>query len=69
MSNHPNPPHSTPVSDMIAALDGLRIPGGCDDCDAYQEIHARDGHPNLHRIRVFHDEWCPTLAKKRGRAS
>lgn len=66
MSNRRKLPASNPASEMIAALDGLRAPGGCDDCDAYQEVHARTGDPNIHTIRVFHDEWCPTLARKRG---
>jgi len=61
-----SPPPTGPVNDvneMIAALDGLRVPGGCDDCDAYQEVRARDGAPNLHTVRVFHDDGCPVLAR------
>ena len=60
----------SPAGDFVnvfGPMDGAEIPGGCDDCDAYQEVRARDGHPNVHRIRVFHDEWCPTLARKQGR--
>lgn len=42
----------------LSALAGQRIPGGCDDCDAYQVIQAADGFT---RITVHHDDTCPTL--------
>ncbi|WP_306233863.1 hypothetical protein [Agrococcus beijingensis] len=43
-----------------------RIPGGCDDCHAYQRlIRVDDG---LYTLRIYHDDTCPTLAMKRGRA-
>jgi len=28
---------------MFAALSGQRIPGGCDDCDAYQAVTQQHG--------------------------
>ncbi len=40
-------------------LDTLRIPGGCDDCDAYQTIDASQAP--IYRITVHHDDTCPTL--------
>lgn len=43
----------------LAALDGLRVPGGCDHCDAYQEIHANWGGHGIHRLAVYHDDHCP----------
>jgi len=52
-----------PVSAMIAALDGARIPGGCGTCDAYQVVSAMQGHPDVHMIGVFHDDDCPELAR------
>ena len=51
-----------PISAQITALDGARIPGGCGQCNAYQVIRAAQGHPNLHVIEVYHDDWCPWLA-------
>ena len=55
-------PPQTPVSAALAAIDGARIPGGCAHCDAYQVIHATQGHPNVHAIRIYHDGGCPLLA-------
>ena len=38
-------------------LQALRIPGGCDDCDAYQTIDARQAP--IYRITVHHDDPLP----------
>lgn len=66
MSNRRRPrqsPPGNPVSDFIAAMDGARIPGGCDQCGAYQVVRARAyGHRNVHMVTVHHDDWCPVLA-------
>jgi hypothetical protein len=68
MTNAPGQPN--PVSEMIAALDGAQIPGGCDQCDAYQVVQARAGHRDVHVVRVFHDDDCPVLlAIKKARRS
>ena len=58
----PRPQH--PVSAFLSALDGARIPGGCDHCDAYQVIHANRHGANLHQIDVRHDDDCPWLAAR-----
>lgn len=50
------------INQMIAALDGATISGGCDQCDAYQRPRI-DEH-GFACITVCHDDWCPTLAKK-----
>jgi hypothetical protein len=55
-----------PVSAVIARLDGLRVEGGCDHCDAYQVIHANADGPNFHILRVYHDDWCPEHGEKGG---
>ncbi len=44
--------------DELGALEGLRIPGGCDDCDAYQVVDA--SHAPIFRLNVCHDERCPS---------
>jgi hypothetical protein len=49
-------------SATLAALDGARIAGGCDHCDAYQTVHANYWGPNAHRLSIHHDDWCPFLA-------
>lgn len=56
MSNRPRQRPRTIAHDL-ADLAGIRIPGGCDDCNAYQVMveHA----PNVLVVRVFHDDTCP----------
>jgi hypothetical protein len=55
----PQPPPQNPATAMLAALDGARIPGGCDHCDAWQEVTANAyGLGGVHMIRVYHDDWC-----------
>lgn len=61
MSNRRRLKRTNPVSQKIRALDGIRFPGGCDHCDAYQEVQADRLAPNAHRIAVYHDDWCPVL--------
>jgi hypothetical protein len=54
-----------PISAALAALDGLTVPGGCDDCDAYQVLEANAyGEQNIHMIHVYHDDDCPELARR-----
>jgi hypothetical protein len=51
------------LNDLLAPLDGARIPGGCDDCDAYQIVVATaGGMRGVSAIQIYHDDWCPTLA-------
>lgn len=49
----------------LASLDGARIPGGCDQCDAVQEPSV-DAFGIVH-LTVRHDDWCPVLAAKEAR--
>jgi hypothetical protein len=47
------------IIQILAALDGAEIPGGCEDCDVYQTTSVdvyRIGH-----ITVHHDDDCPWL--------
>jgi hypothetical protein len=51
-------------TNMFRRLDGARIPGGCNHCDAYQVIASPAyGHPSITRVNVHHDDWCPVLAR------
>ncbi len=43
--------------DEMAALEGMRVPGGCDDCSAYQTVDASQAP--IYRINIHHDESCP----------
>jgi hypothetical protein len=50
---------------MFEALLDQRIPGGCDDCDAYQQL-TTDGS-GIYLLEVFHDDSCPYLSRIEGR--
>lgn len=53
-------PSQARIARLVGPLDGTRIPGGCDTCDAYQTVEpVLSGWWN---ISVHHDDWCPTLA-------
>lgn len=38
---------------------GSEVPGGCDDCDAFQTVERIAC--GVFRVVVHHDSWCPTL--------
>lgn len=48
------------VQDFLGPLDGARIPGGCDDCNAYQKVRLESA--GVWSVTVCHDDWCPFLA-------
>lgn len=50
---------------MLGPLEGKRIPGGCDKCDAYQTVEPVAGGQWL--LEVHHDDWCPVLARHNAR--
>ena len=56
MSNRRRPAH--PAASALDALAGRRIPGGCDDCDAFQTMTLTEG---VYMLTVHHDESCPWL--------
>ena len=52
--------HQTPANSVLAALTGRRLPGGCDDCSAYQTVSlSSDG---LYVLADHHDQTCPFYA-------
>ena len=53
---------SEPTRSALDAMTGRRLPGGCDDCDAYQRVtRYADG---LYLLTVFHDDTCPWLNRR-----
>lgn len=44
---------------VLDAMTGRRLPGGCDDCNAYQTVTTQGG--GLYVLTVHHDETCPWL--------
>ena len=47
-----------PVPSALDALTSRRLPGGCDDCSAYQTVEQHG--PRLYLLLVHHDDTCPT---------
>ena len=52
MSNR-REPHAASALDQMA---GHRMPGGCDDCDAYQTVRLVG---SIYVLAVHHDQTCP----------
>lgn len=64
MSNRRKP--LTPVTSTLDNLAGYRLPGGCPDCAACQEVTKQD--TGIYTLTVSHDGTCPWLnARTRGR--
>lgn len=48
-----------PLGSKLDAMTGHQMPGGCDDCDAYQVMTKQaDG---VYVLAVHHDTTCPYL--------
>lgn len=57
------------VHEMLAkaAERGRLIPGGCDNCNAYQTLdQIEDG---VWSLIVHHDDWCPFLRARTAEAN
>lgn len=47
--------------DVIGTFGGRGVPGGCEDCHAYQELDQIA--PGVYGLTVRHDHTCPTLRR------
>lgn len=49
---------------ILQALTDLRLPGGCDDCDAFQVISREPSERwgGVYVLTVHHDISCPDLS-------
>ena len=52
-----------PLVNILGPLDGAKLPGGCDYCDAYQTAWPLEA--NAWSITVHHDDDCPWYAQRR----
>ncbi|MEU4235106.1 hypothetical protein AB0F17_63470 [Nonomuraea sp. NPDC026600] len=52
------------ICELLAALNGATVAGGCDTCDAEQTFQKR-GRITL--ATVHHDNDCPTLKRSQAR--
>lgn len=48
-------------SPMLDAMLGKRMPGGCGDCGAHQELVQTE--PGVYVLQIFHDDTCPELRR------
>lgn len=53
-------PAAAGLRHLLGELEGSRIAGGCDDCDAFQTTTLLA--PGVWTITVHHDDTCPFLA-------
>jgi len=54
-----------PVDEVLGSFVGSHIPGGCDDCDAFQTVEL--DRIGVWHITVHHDDWCPWLRAREAR--
>ncbi len=54
-----------PVASALDHLAGRRLPGGCDDCHAYQTVEQQA--PGVYVLLVHHDDTCPDYRAMRTR--
>jgi hypothetical protein len=57
-------PAQAQTAAALGPLDGARIAGGCETCDAYQKVAPVSA--GVWSVQVFHDDDCPVLAAHRG---
>jgi hypothetical protein len=58
------PPRGDVLLPLLGPLDGARIAGGCDYCNAYQTVEPIEA--GVWTCRVHHDDWCPWLKRRSG---
>ena len=51
----------------LGPLQGSKIPGGCESCNAYQTVEPTMA--GAWHIRVHHDDDCKWLAARKGQAA
>ena len=49
----------------LGPLEGERIEGGCDRCNAYQTVEPAER--GVWIMLVHHDDWCPVYQRMRQR--
>jgi len=52
-----------PVDDLMIQFIGSQVPGGCDDCEAHQEVESDLDHPGIWNVSTVHDITCPTYRR------
>lgn len=63
MSNRKRSHGTSLLDDLAARIGDQRVPGGCDDCDAYQTMTRPS--PGVFSVTVHHDSSCPWLLRSR----
>jgi len=60
VSAHALSPAQAQLAKLLGPLDGTRVPGGCDHCDAYQTVTPIEA--GVWVVNVYHDDDCPFYA-------
>ena len=56
-------PAQASMSRELGPLEGAKIPGGCDHCNAYQVVKPIEA--GVWSIGVYHDDWCPQYGTRK----
>lgn len=57
--------HRGPTTSALDEMTDHVIPGGCDDCTAFQTVEQH--HPGIYVLTVHHDDSCPWLTQHQAR--
>ena len=60
--------HGT-IGDLFHSLTGRPLPGGCDDCDAFQIMEEDKTHPGVWHLVIHHDDECPLWRARQAEAN
>lgn len=55
------------LDDLFEQTEDQPIPGGCDQCDAYQVLTPDPVHDGIYHLQVTHDDGCPFLRAREAR--
>lgn len=56
-----NERYNAEVRAFLSPFAGRETDGGCEECDAHQEVTLDDAGPNRHRIDTVHCMDCPVV--------
>ncbi|AXB47294.1 hypothetical protein A4R43_36615 [Amycolatopsis albispora] len=63
MNDHDDP--AAQLAQALGPLIGQRVPGGCEDCDAYRTVKRDAQHRRMWHVTVHHDDTCPQFRQMR----
>jgi hypothetical protein len=67
MRAHSQGAEMSAFDELFKKIEGESIPGGCDQCEAYQIVEELS--PGVHSLNIHHDDNCPVLRASRSKAN